>query len=129
MPKKPPRDNPHPRELRTVHNAAAGAELLLQRIRKRAGLEPASAGAGAEPPWLQRVRAQLPIEQREHLVDVIAREQALVLLVDSAAWAGRIRLSLPELAGLAAGRELTVKLAGAARPRRAAPATGGAPDQ
>lgn len=129
MPKKPPRDNPHRRELRTVHNAGAGAALLLQRIRKRAGLEAASEAPGGLLPWVSRLRACLPVEQREHLVDVIARDGALVLLVDSAAWAGRIRLSLPELAAQAAGRALSVKLAGAARPKRRPAGAGPAHDQ
>lgn len=117
MPKKPPRDNRNRPELRTVHTAGASAAALLQRITRRAQvLLPAVSGAVAGGSWLERLREGLPEEQRRHLVDVLEKEQGLLLFVDSAAWAGRIRLSLPDLAGLSAGRRLDVRLA----PRKAA---------
>jgi hypothetical protein len=111
MPKKPPRDNRKARELRTVHTAGAGAAALLQRITRRAQVvvSPASEGEGGVTPWLVRLRGRLPEEQRAHLLDVLEKEAALVLFVDSAAWAARIRLSLPELS-VAAGRPVELRL-------------------
>ncbi|MDQ2640934.1 MAG: hypothetical protein M3Y79_10210 [Pseudomonadota bacterium] len=85
---------------------------MLQRITRRAQVVLPTVGGGAETPsWLERLRAALPAAQRPHLMEVLEKEQALVLFVDSAAWAGRIRLSLPELAQLAGKRELQVRLA------------------
>lgn len=116
MPKKPPRDNRKRPELRTVHTAGAGAAALLQRITRRAQVVLPTAGAGSGAAcWLERLRAALPLDQQPHLVEVLEKEQALVLFVDSAAWAGRIRLSLPELEELAGGRELQVRLAARGR--------------
>ncbi len=112
MPKKPPRDNRKRPELRTVHTAGAGVAALLQRITRRAQVVlPGAETLRGTPSWLERLRAALPASQRPHLVEVLEKEQALVLFVDSAAWAGRIRLSLPELEELAPGRRLQVRLA------------------
>jgi len=41
----------------------------------------------------------------------------LVLFVDSATWAGRIRFALPELEPLVAGRRMTVRLSPVPRTR------------
>lgn len=89
---------------------------MLQRISRRAQvvLPGAAAGPGT-PSWLERLRAALPEAQRAHLVEVLEREQGLVLFVDSATWAGRIRLSLPELGEVAGDRPLQVRLATRAR--------------
>jgi len=85
---------------------------LLQRITRRAQVVlPAAGDGGNTASWLERLRAALPEAQRSHLLEVLEKEQALLLFVDSAAWAGRIRLSLPELGELAGGRELQVRLA------------------
>jgi hypothetical protein len=112
MPKKPPRDNPRSRELRTVHSAGTGAAALLQRITRRAQVVlPGTPEAGGEPrSWLSRLREGLPEEQQPHVVGVLEKAGELVLFADSAAWAGRIRLSLPQLAGMSAGRRITVRL-------------------
>jgi hypothetical protein len=110
MPKKPPRDNPRSRELRTVHNAGQAAAGLLQRITRKAGVVLSDPGDGQS--WLEKLRAALPEEQRRHLVDVIEKAEELVLLVDAAVWAGRIRLSLPDLAPLAAPRQMKVRISG-----------------
>jgi hypothetical protein len=112
MPKKPPRDNPRGPELRTVHSAGSGAAALLQRITRRAQVVLPGARDGASEPlsWLARLRQRLPQEQQAHLTDVIEKAGELVLFADSAAWAGRIRLSLPELAEVTAGRRITVRL-------------------
>lgn len=116
MPKKPPRDNRKRPELRTVHTAGAGAAALLQRISRRARVVlPAGETRAGTLSWLERLRAVLPATQRPHLLEVLEKEQALVLFVDSAVWAGRIRLSLPELGEVAAGRQLQVRLAARGR--------------
>jgi hypothetical protein len=120
MPKKPPRHNPQRRELRTVHSAGSTAAALLQRITRRAqvvlpGLGPPEGDPGA---WLARLRERLPEEQRGHLKEVLEKAGELVLFADSAAWAGRIRLSLPGLAEAAAGRRISVRL----MPQRREPA-------
>lgn len=113
MPKKPPRDNRGPAELRTVHTAGASAARLLQRITRRAQVvlpgvgDPGAAGPEA---WLPRLRAGLPEELRPHLIAVLEKADGLVLFAGSAAWAGRLRLALPDLGPLAGNRRLTVRL-------------------
>jgi len=64
---------------------------------------------------VQRLQGALPPLLRSHLLEVIEKPGELVLFVESAAWAGRIRLSLPELEPVAAGRRLTVRLKPARR--------------
>lgn len=112
MPKKPPRHNPPRKELRTVHSAGSGAAALLQRITRRAQVVlPGSDLPQGDPgTWLRRLRERLPEEQRVHLKEVLEKAGELVLFADSAAWAGRIRLSLPALVDAAAGRRMTVRL-------------------
>jgi len=118
MPKKPPRNNPKARELRTVHTAGDSAAALLQRISRRAQVVlPGGGGAGGAPSWLSRLQAALPAEQRPHLVEVLEKEGALLLFVDTAAWAARVRLSLPDLAAAMEGRQLEVRLATQKRQR------------
>ncbi len=72
---------------------------------------------GGAAPWLEKLRPALPESLRPHLLEVIEKPDELVLLVDSATWAGRFRLALPELAPLAGGRRLTVRLARGTRVR------------
>ena len=115
MHKKPPRNNRRPAELRTVHTAGAEAARLLQRITRRAqvvlpGAQGDPAGAAAERSWLERLRAALPEELRPHLRSVLEKPDGLVLFAGSAVWAGRLKLALPELAGVAGGRDLRVRL-------------------
>ena len=64
---------------------------------------------------MHRLQEALPPLLRSHLLEVIEKPGELVLFVESAAWAGRIRLSLPELEPVAAGRRLTVRLKPARR--------------
>ena len=44
--------------------------------------------------WLAWLRAALPAELAAHLVGVIAKPPALVVLADGAAWAARLRYAL-----------------------------------
>ena len=113
MPKKPPRDNRGPRELRTVHSAGAGAAALLQRITKQAGVRLPAPSPGHPPApedWLARLRTALPAELRPHLARVLEKDDGLVLFAASAAWAGRIRLELPALDAVAGGKALKLRI-------------------
>ena len=106
MPKKPPRNNPPQRMGRTVQSAAT----LLQRVTRRAGI-----GAGELPTLatggqLEKLRALLPENLRPHLIAVLEKSGELVIFADSAAWAARLKLAAPDLAALAAGRRLVVRL-------------------
>jgi hypothetical protein len=83
---------------------------LLQRITKRAQVVLPTPGDGAPDPWLQKLRAALPEELRPHLLSVLEKPDELVLFAGSAAWASRLKLVLPELAGAAGQRRLTVRL-------------------
>jgi len=71
---------------------------------------PGVAGTGGPDGGLARVRALLPESLQFHLVQVLEKPDELVLLVDAAVWAGRLKLALPDLAEVAAGRKLVVKL-------------------
>ncbi len=107
MPKKPPRNNLPFREGRTVQSAAT----LLQRIsRKAGGTLPSLGEAAASVSLIERLRAQLPEEQRPHLIEVLEKPGELVLFSGSAVWAGRLKLAATELAGLAAGRKQVVRV-------------------
>lgn len=91
---------------------------------------PGGGGVGEAASWLRRVQAALPPEQRAHLVEVLEKEGVLLLFVDTAAWAARVRLSLPELAAAVEGRQVEVRLNTHKRPRPGrAPAKKGAKDQ
>lgn len=104
MPKKPPRDNPPVRARRTVQSAAA----VLQRINQRTGILPAAAENPAAQ--LDQLRRQLPAQIAPHLVDAIQKRDELVCFVDSAVWAGRVRLAVAELPGFTGGRRLTLRV-------------------
>jgi hypothetical protein len=111
MPKKRTRDNPKGRELRTVHTAGSAAQALLQRITRNAQVVlPGGSGAASAGDWGARLRPLLPERERPHLLSVLEKTGELVLMVDSAAWAGRIRLALPELVGATGDRKLTVRI-------------------
>ncbi len=113
MPKKTPPDNRRAKGLHTVHTAGDGAARVLQRISARARVVlPGQTVAAMPPPaWLERLRAALPEELRPHLVGVLEKSDGLVLFAASAAWAGRLKLELPDLAGAAENRPLKVRLA------------------
>jgi hypothetical protein len=103
-----------------LHRISRGAKVVL----------PEGGVAGDAVSWLLRVQAALPPEQRAHLVEVLEKEGVLLLFVDTAAWAARVRLSLPELAAAVDGRKVEVRLNTHKRPRPGqAPAKKGAKDQ
>lgn len=102
MPKKPPRDNPKGRELRTVHTAGSGAAALLQRIKKRAGVM----GPGPLPEELQG----LPDTLAPHVLDSLEKEGELVVFTDSAVWAARLKLWLGERDPEVRPRRVTVRI-------------------
>lgn len=104
MPKKPPRDNPPVRAGRTVQTAAA----VLQRINQRTGILPAAGESPAQQ--LEQLRRQLPAEIARHVVDAIQKADELVCFVDSAVWAGRVKLAAAELPGFTGGRRLTLRV-------------------
>ena len=105
MPKKVQRNNPAGGRRRTVHSLAS----LLQRSKLGAtGGLPTPQMATAST--LQQLRLLLPEELRPHLVEVLEKPGELVLFTDSAAWAGRLKLAAPGLAGLAAGRRQVVRV-------------------
>lgn len=65
----------------------------------------------------------LPESLRPHLIQVLEKEDELVLLVDAAVWAARIKLALPDLATASGERKLVVKIdPRGARPGRGRPA-------
>jgi hypothetical protein len=87
---------------------------LLRRISSSAGVVlplPANQSLGEANSWLGRLREHLPEGLRPHLVDVLEKAGGLVLFADSAAWAGRIRLALPDLSAVATGRPMVVRMA------------------
>lgn len=65
------------------------------------GLAKLESRAAAAQNLTERVRQELPENLRPHLVSAARRDSALVLVVDSAAWATRVRY---------AGRQLQSRL-------------------
>ena len=54
--------------------------------------------AGRRRTTTERVRAQLPADEAEHLVSAISGEAGeLILVMDSPLWAARVRYRAPEL--------------------------------
>ena len=113
MPKKPPRNNPPDRERRTVQSAAS----LLRRISQKSGggarvvvAGPASTKGDRDTLLIDQLRAQLPRELQPHLAGCLEKPGELVLFVESAAWATRLKLYVAELPALAAGRRCTVRV-------------------
>ncbi len=73
---------------------------------------PAAPGGSIAPiPALEALRAHLPLELRSRLVGCLEKPDELVLLAETAAWAGRLKLALSATTGLGGGRRVTVKLA------------------
>jgi hypothetical protein len=113
MPKKPHRDNRQFRETRSVQSAAD----LLRRISRKGGLpglSPPVSGTTKSTPdaTLVSLRQKLGDPLGSHLVEVLSKPDELVLFVDSAAWAGRLKLALPALTSITGERRVTVRLMG-----------------
>lgn len=106
MPKKPPRNNPRDGDRRTLQSSAS----LLQRITAKAGSPRAALPLAGSTSLIEQVRKSLPEELRQHLVEVLEKPGELVLFADSAVWAGRLKLAVPELSGVLAGRRQTVRV-------------------
>jgi hypothetical protein len=102
MPKKPPRNNPRNRALRTVQ----GAPSILRRIMQRQGLD-----IPFDNQLSESFVARLPGALRNHVVEVVKKGEELVILTDTAAWAARLKLVLAADPDLAAGRRTSVKVA------------------
>jgi hypothetical protein len=95
MPKKPPRDNPRNRAVRTVQSAAT----LLRRISQKTGVVPPPlAGLAAGTSHIDVLRGLLPDGLGAHLVTCLVRPSELVLFADSAGWAARLRVAAAEIA-------------------------------
>jgi len=62
-------------------------------------------------PVLEALRAHLPVELRSRLIGCLEKPDELVLLAESAAWAGRLKLALSGNTLLGGGKRVTVKLA------------------
>lgn len=112
MPKKPPHHNPAIRNVRTVQTAAA----ILQRVSVKSGV--VASTNGADSVAIERLCGQLPADLRTHLVGTVEKADEVVLLAESAAWAGRLKLALAELAPRADGRRLVVRVMPRATTRR-----------
>jgi hypothetical protein len=79
--------------LRTVQSAAT----VLRRISQKSGIAPPPvAGAGGGPSHIDVVRAGLPDELRPHLVTCLVKPAEIVLFVESANWAARLRAAAVE---------------------------------
>lgn len=111
MPKKPRRDNPKNRVSRTVQSAAS----VLRRISQKSGVVPPATAGAATASHIEVIRAQLPVELREHLVNCLLRPGEVVLFADTATWATRLRLAACEAAAAGAlaalpGVEVTARI-------------------
>jgi hypothetical protein len=95
MPKKPSRDNPRNRTLRTVQSAAS----VLRRISHKTGVvPPPPAGLAAGPSHIDLVRAGLPLDLQARMVTCLLKPAEIVLFAESAAWAARLRVAAVEAA-------------------------------
>lgn len=99
MPKKPPRDNPRNRAVRTVQSAAS----ILQRLTAR------REGISVEKQALEKALERVPVALRRHVAGAVDRPGELIIFMDSAAWAARLKLALAGAAN--EGTRTTVKVA------------------
>jgi hypothetical protein len=104
MPKKPPHHNPGNRAVRTVQSAAT----LLQRISIQSGA--VATTLGTDSVAIGRLCSGLPETLRAHVVGCVEKVDELVLLVESAAWAGRVKLALADLPPREDPRKLSVRV-------------------
>ena len=104
MPKKRTRDNPPNRATRTVQSAGS----VLQRMSARAQVT--AVAVGSETVAIQRLCGALPDLLRAHLVGCVEKAEEVVLLVDSAAWAARLKLLLADAPPIGDTRRITVRI-------------------
>jgi hypothetical protein len=90
---------------------------LLRRISQKSGMRanvvidgPGIASGDRGTLLIDRLRAQLPLELQPHLAGCLEKPGELVLFVESAVWAARLKLCLPELPAIANGRRCTVRV-------------------
>lgn len=128
MPKNPPRHNPRFRHVRTVQSAAT----VLQRLSVKSGV--VATTIGGDSVAIERLCSQLPEDLRGRVVGGVEKADELVLLAESAVWAGRLKLVLPELPPREDARKVTVRVMPRATTRRMDryhspdPSHGGSPD-
>lgn len=104
MPKKRTRGNLPFRTARTVQSASA----LLQRMGARAPV--AIASGEQRNVAIERLCAGLPAAVRAHIVGGVEKADELVVLVDSAAWAARLKLLLADAPPAGESRRVTVRI-------------------
>jgi|GEM_PF-3623030 len=92
MPNKPPRDKA--RRYGKTRPVAAGQ--LLQGDATGLALAAIRQGAAAGAALRQRLLTQLPEVLHEHVTAAIAKPGELVVFVDAAVWAARLKLALAE---------------------------------
>ncbi len=84
-------------------------------LSKRPVLARLTAAIPAQQAWVEWLRAELPAELAEHVVNVVPRRAAtagdateLVIFADSAAWGTRLRYALSALDGRIRSRDAAV---------------------
>jgi hypothetical protein len=103
MPKKTPRNNRRNRAARTVQSAAT----VLQRLIPRR----AAAGISIEKQSLEKALLRVPEFLRPHVVGAVDKPEELVIFMESAAWAARLKLALAGDINPAGGARTIVKVA------------------
>jgi hypothetical protein len=103
MPKKPPRNNRRNRAARTVQSAAT----VLQRLIPQR----ASAAVSFQKQVLGKALLRVPESLRPRVVSAIDKPEELVIFMESAVWAGRLKLALAADTVPAGGARITVKVA------------------
>jgi hypothetical protein len=102
MPKKTPRNNRRNRAARTVQSAATVLQRLIPR---RTG-----AGISIEKQSLEKALLRVPEFLRPHVVGAVDKPEELVIFMESAVWAARLKLALADTR-LAGDTRTTVKVA------------------
>lgn len=101
MPKKPPRNNQRNRAVRTVQSATT----VLQRL----ALRREGSGISVEKQALEKALLRVPAALRGYVVGAVDKPDELVIFMESAAWAARLKLALAAAAN--EGGRTTVKVA------------------
>jgi hypothetical protein len=92
MPNKPPRD----KQLRPRTARPRTAGDLLQRVSAGGTLAAVRQSASGAPALRQRLLTQLPETLGSHIATVIVKPGEVVVFVDAAAWAARLKIALAE---------------------------------